>query len=81
MQQMPGTWDYQCMYEGIPNGNILQVQCSCHTRGCGGLSHYRCVQYPDECDAGTMTGFTIPLQQTCPPANVSFSLSLSLSTI
>ena len=68
------------MYEGIPNGYILQVQCSCHTRGCGGLSHYRCVQYPDECDAGTMTGFTIPLQQTCTPV-ISFSLSLSLSAV
>ena len=33
-------------------------------RGCGGTSHYHCVQYPDECDSGTMTGFTIPLQKT-----------------
>eukprot|EP01051_Picozoa_sp_SAG22_P006303 SAG22_NODE_406_length_10984_cov_28.344970_15_plen_281_part_00 len=63
VQQMPGVWDYQCMYEGIPNGNILQIGCSCRTRSCGGLSKYHCVQYPDLCDGGTVESFTIPLQQ------------------
>ena len=64
VQEMPAVWDYQCMYEGIPNGNILQVQCSDegnHHRG--DMQHYRCVQYPDECAAGTIASFTIPLQQ------------------
>ena len=61
---MPGVYDYQCIYEGIPNGNILQVGCSCRTRSCGGLSKYHCVQYPDLCDGGTVETFTIPLQQT-----------------
>ena len=44
VQQMPGTWDYQCMYEGIPNGNILQVQCSCHTVNSSGRFEYNHLQ-------------------------------------
>ena len=67
VQQMPGVFDYQCLYDGAAVGCpgpecILQTSCSMH----GGrrfMGTYDCVQYIDVCSPDIVRNFSVPLQQ------------------
>merc|ERR1712232_670063 len=61
VQQMASVWDSQCLLEGQPTNNVLQVDCSLNNHFERG---YRtCNQYPEYCDSSFVQKVTAPYQQ------------------
>lgn len=61
VNQMASVWDSQCLLEGMPCNNVLQVACSYN-------NHYErgyrtCNQYPEYCDKTFVKNVTAPYQQ------------------
>ena len=58
VQQMPGVWDAQCLYDGR-----LRPYLECSSHSTYFRRQYMCVQYPDLCDPGIVKNWTVPLQE------------------
>lgn len=61
VQQIPAVWDLQCMLDGEPVNNVLQLGCASHNASM--LPYTKCVQYPDRCDPEVVRDYIVPLQQ------------------
>ena len=61
VQQAPGVWDMQCMLDGQPVANVLQLGCASHNTSM--LPFTKCVQYPDRCDPKVVREYMVPLQK------------------
>merc|ERR1712216_202268 len=61
VNQLLSVWDAQCLNEGQPSGNILQLSCSVGGNYFRGL--HACVQYIDLCDASVIQNWWAPAQE------------------